>query len=539
MLGLGAVGVTACAQDDASALPGYDPGNGSASGGTTGGEDPGDGDERPLPPEEELEEDFEVPAAVGRYLWAANPRSNRVALVDAVTLEVEALEAGFAPTYLAGIPPVDGSPAGAVVLNALSHDATLFRLPADEDTPVSADTVTAHSVPVHDRANAWRVGPDSRFAIAWSNARAFDRVDPADGFQDLTVVDLEPDEPVAVRLSAGYRPSQVVVEETGNRAYVVSQPGITVLHLTHEDGPRVERELFLPEEASDAARDVSITPDGAYAFVRMDGESDVLIVDLATDDRVTVNLPAPVTDLDVSADGSRAVAVMRTPTEPAQGEAGAPAADEPSRAAILPLETIVADPGTYELVELDGLFGSAVLSEDGRYALLFTNGVPSPLLSVVDLDDGSHRELDLRAPVRAAFLTEDGSHAVVLLTPPAGSSRRGAFSLVPVADDLPPKLEGTDAPARFVAVSSDPSRALVTTLGDDDEPHDVLLARFPGLQVDRIRLASAPLASGIVPAAGQGFVAQSHPEGRVTFVDLEDGAARTLTGFELGGKVVE
>lgn len=480
-----------------------------------------------------------MPAAVGRYLWAANPKSNRVVLVDATTLGVEVLEAGFAPTYLAGIPPVGDFPGGAVVINERSDDATIFRLPSDEDSPVSAETVTVHSVPVHPRANAWRVGPKSRFAIAWSDARAFSRVDPTEGLQDLTVIDLDGDEPVSTRLSAGYRPSQVVVEESGKRAYVVSQPGITVLHLTHADGPRVERELFLPEEAGDQARDVSITPDGAFAFVRMAGESSVLIVDLASDERITVNLPAPVTDLDVSADGTKAVAVMRTPTEPAAGAAGAPAATEPSRIAVLPLDTIVTDPEDYEIHELDGLFGSAVLSQDGRYALAFTNAVASPLLAIVDLETGEHRELDLRAPVRAAFLLEDGSHAVVLLTPPAGSARRGAFSLVPVAADLPPKMEGTDAPTRFVSLSSDPPRALVTTVGAEDEPHDVLLARFPGLQVDRIRLASTPLASGVVPEAGKGFVAQSHPEGRVTFVGLEDGAAQVLTGFELGGKVVE
>src|SRR5690606_12983977 len=151
----------------------------------------------------------------------------------------------------------------------------------------------------------------SRFAIAWSDARAFSRVDPTEGLQDLTVIDLDGDEPVSTRLSAGYRPSQVVVEESGKRAYVVSQPGITVLHLTHADGPRVERELFLPEEAGDQARDVSITPDGAFAFVRMAGESSVLIVDLASDERITVDLPAPVTDLDVRADGTKAVAHRR------------------------------------------------------------------------------------------------------------------------------------------------------------------------------------------------------------------------------------
>jgi hypothetical protein len=34
-------------------------------------------------------------------------------------------------------------------------------------------------------------------------------------------------------------------------------------------------------------------------------------------------------------------------------------------------------------------------------------------------------------------------------------------------------------------------------------------------------------------------VAQEHVEGRVTFVDLETGSEKTVTGYELSSKVVE
>jgi hypothetical protein len=62
---------------------------------------------------------------------------------------------------------------------------------------------------------------------------------------------------------------------------------------------------------------------------------------------------------------------------------------------------------------------------------------------------------------------------------------------------------------------------------------------MPELLIDRLPLASAPLATGIVAAVGSGFVAEKHPEGRITFVQLTSGNARTLTGFELGAKVVD
>ena len=65
------------------------------------------------------------------------------------------------------------------------------------------------------------------------------------------------------------------------------------------------------------------------------------------------------------------------------------------------------------------------------------------------------------------------------------------------------------------------------------------LAKMPSLEVDQYALASPPIAAGIVAGASRAYVAQSHPEGRITFIDLQNGQARTLTGFELGSRIVD
>ncbi len=61
---------------------------------------------------------------------------------------------------------------------------------------------------------------------------------------------------------------------------------------------------------------------------------------------------------------------------------------------------------------------------------------------------------------------------------------------------------------------------------------------MPSLSVTRYPLASPPIAAGIVGGARRAYVAQQHPEGRITFIDLDGGTARTLTGFELSARVV-
>jgi hypothetical protein len=137
--------------------------------------------------------------------------------------------------------------------------------------------------------------------------------------------------------------------------------------------------------------------------------------------------------------------------------------------------------------------------------------------------------------------TPDGAHAIALLQPPAGSKQPGAFAVVPVAKNLPPRIQGTSAATvpndprlQPAMVALDDKRALVT-VSDGASNNVAYLAHMPELTTDPIPLDSVPLphASGLVPDANQAFVAQKHAEGRITFIDLDSGEVHTLTGFEL------
>ena len=141
----------------------------------------------------------------------------------------------------------------------------------------------------------------------------------------------------------------------------------------------------------------------------------------------------------------------------------------------------------------------------------------------------------------AVFPTDDGANAIVLhrMKPVAGSTVRGAFSVVPVDGDLPAKIVGTTAAPTGVALAPASDRALVTTRDDGSRTYGVYLAKMPSLEVLPFPLASPPMAVGIAAVSGRGFVAQEHPEGRITFLDLAAGQARTITGFELGARVVD
>lgn len=551
-------------------------------------------------PEQELDQTYRVPVVSGHWVWTANPTSGRVALIDARSFTFTTALAGAGPTYLTALPP-DDQGSRALVINSVSQDATL--LGATEAGQIAVDA----TLPVHAGANAWAVTPDGRFAIAWTDAKALMRPDPSDGFQDITVLDLAQDSLSSKRLSVGYRPARVFVADDSRHAYLSTDAGIDVVDLFAKDGPSVEREVPVSAyPASDTARrEVNMTPDGALAFVRREGMSYITVVDMADGQLRDVAMPGVVTDLDLSADAKTVVAIVRDHFIPADdsaagagsggaggdlevgsagqgggtdtGNAGAGgsgigaeggaggvggaggAPDQPpvtvppnpvpmttaSLAVLIPVSGILATPPSFDTVQIRDVFGSVELGDAGQTALLYSNAVPSTHLTLLDLAARGHRTVDLKLPVFSALSTPDGAHAISLLKPPAGSQQPGAFAVVPVAKELPPRIQGTQAatvpldtskPPAMVALSD--TRALVTVT-DGGSVNVAYLVRMPELTVAPVSLDSVPLpqGSGIVPEANQAFVAQKHPEGRITFIDLDSGALHTLTGFELAAQV--
>src|SRR5688572_15087474 len=479
-------------------------------------------------PEVEIESSFQAPVVSGRFIWSANPDSGRVALVDALSREVSTVPAGLSPTYLAAIAG-DGQNR-AIVLNTGSADATLFRQAAD-------GSLSQLDIPTHQNATAWTTSANGRWAIAWSDATLMGPLDPTEGLQDITVIDLGVDPPRPARFSVGYRPVQVMIDADETRAYAVTRDGISVIELG--DAPRVLDDVILvsTEEAlagtlgEPVLDDVPLTSDGRFALIRFRGTPKLKIIELASNRSQVLELPGEVSDVDIAGDSSRAVAVVRST----------------GQVAVFDLAAALDDPAAVALHAFTGeTIGSAALPDTGSAALLFTNASDSDRLAILDTAadpaaPGAQRVVSLKAPINAVFASPEGSHAVALLEPDPESDRKGAFSVIPVADALPAKIQGTDAPPFRVTLASTTAgvRGLVTVRDDASGVHGAYVLRMPSLQVDFVPLSSPPIAAGVLPDDGIAFVAQQHPEGRITFIDLETAQAETLTGFELSDRVID
>jgi hypothetical protein len=543
-------------------------------GGGNGSVLPGDGSLANLPQEMKTESDYQSPVATGVFVWTANPTSGRVAYIDARSFTVQTVQAGDGPTYLAAVPSPSGTDETAIVLNVLSHDATLLR----HDSSTGATTTMQY--PSTKDANSWSVSPSGRWAVAWTDATKVTNADATQGFQDMAVLDINPPpntQPLPPTLLAvGYRPSQIAYSLDETRAFAVTQDGITVIDLSGSqpvasqnfplsapvdlaaqdaaasdggaaeaatgDAPFVEDSSAAAPDATTTAApsapasgmpDVSFTTDGAYALVRQDGVAAITVVSLKDGSPVRIDLPAAPTDLTVAPDGTFAVAVLR----------------DLSSVAILPLPQIASDPSSFTMTEIPGeIIGRAIVAEDlttkETSVLLFTTVVAVDHLTVLTLQPTpSYRTIALHAPVLAVFPTSDAQNAIVLhnVTPAPNSPVKGAYSIVPIAKALPAKIVSVTAPPTAVALAPSGDRALVT-MSDTSAIYEADLAIMPSLDVLPYTLASPPTAAGIAAAAGMGFVAQSYPDGRITFIDLageDGGAARTITGFELSARVVQ
>lgn len=556
-------GCSAGAEGDDTA--GYDPGSsmgGSYNGGVgaggglsaSGGAVGTGGSGEPLPPEQEVSADFELPHAGENYVYAANPEADSIAVIDAETLAIHTLEAGDEPRFLQTLAGRDK----AIVLNVGSHDATVVT--------TTAGTSTAETVSVQPGANAIAVAPDGRHAVVYFDARYRSGSAESGSFQDVAVLTLEPSAK-SVSMTVGFQPSAVSFSSDGSRAFVVTESGVSILDFEQIDrsGPTIAPTVPLSQDVDAPALDVSITGDGAYALARDTNEVALRLVDLATKSSTVLDLtpflpsdggsagaggaateepvePSDVqgehgliTDVDLSPDGDFAIAVIRST----------------STVLRIPLPAGFSDPTLVTATRIeDNLVGSVTLSGDGRYALLYTTAVDTAeRVTVLDLENPSEPQtINVRKGVRAVAVAPDHRRALLIHKKLPGDPNVPGLPVEESIDysygytvlDLESgfaKLQLTPVEVGpFTAVPDGSALFLLLNGGDTREVQRIKLANFG---VESVPLGSPPVSVGAVPGSGKVFVGQEHPDGRLTFIDWLSLDVKSVTGFELNSKIRE
>jgi hypothetical protein len=552
-----------------------DPGDGIA-GGSSGGSPPGsdgtgadDGNGQP-PPEMEDEGDFRVPRASGRFVYSASETTDSVAVIDSVTLAIDVVGVGRGPTVVAPL----GAEGEVAVLDQRGNDVAILRTDDEGRT-------TVQIVPSSPGANNLAVSPDGMLVYVYHDVDGPEQLGPGSD-QELTVIDVAMGS--AYEMTVGAHPRDVVFDETGSVAYVVTDDGVNVV-------PTAELAMIGKPDLVPVVDDPGIDPatleiqvaaEQGTALARIGGDLRLFATDLASGDRFTYDLPAPATDLDIAADGSFAIITL-----PSLGG---------SRFAELPLPV---SPGDEPVVhDVDGEYvGLAHLSPDGQTMLLYTTVDPfmesprapgwAPALDpfaggssgsgsgesgssdgastgpatgtgddggAVPPDQDPRQRVTIARrgggswadritlfvdhPVVAVGMAPDGTNAMLLhAMDPELAATPWSYTLLDLSKEFPiKKLQVVEAEPGPVVFTPDGDRAVVLLRDDAAGVRRVDLVDLRTFIVDGLGLGSPPEGAGYVEATEKIFVSQEHPTGRITFLDRE-GNVETVTGYRLNDAV--
>ncbi len=510
--------------DGEAALGGMDSGPDMDTDMDTDGDADGDTDGDTDPPEEEEPVDYRVPQGSGRYVFIADEANDSVVVVDSETLVIDVVDVGARPTHLVPLAQDDA----AAVIAIESDEVTIIRVNA-QGIPGIVD------VGVRPDTNALAVSDDGTFVIAFYDALFAAETGPPGTDQEISVIVTTAGAPEVFDMTVGMHPQRIVFNEDETRALAITEEGINVIDLSDLSSVGIPPQITMFDSTlvDPSTVEIAIDPSGALAVAREEGSSTVVTASLdGTDDIRTYVLPGVPTDLDISPDGSFGLFVIR----------------ETAQVAVfslpLPLDPLQ-DP--FEYVSLGNLIcGVATVAPDGDSVLLHTT---------VGGDETDRRVLTnmtwtgltwnvsstlLERQIKSVAAGTDSNTAVVIHQPvtPTLTSFANAYSLVNLA-----QLQ-----VKFQQIPVSPGQLLLTPDGDSgflllrDDAKGIKQTDIIDMGtfiVDTLVLGSPPTASGYSQGTDKVFIAQDHPAGRMTFIGVQDGVVKTVTGYALNDEITD
>ncbi|RDV38234.1 hypothetical protein DV096_10500 [Bradymonadaceae bacterium TMQ3] len=516
------------------------------------GEDPGE----PRPPLPEVPESYTYsqPAIVGDKVYVANETLDAVAIIDSQSLEIEGVPVGRAPTQV--VAPVEGAgdDARVMVLNAGDHTVSLLDPDGEESL----------HVPVLPHANRLQATASGRFGVAWYDSS---EPGPAGDLSAITVVS----EAGSFDVAVGFLVRQVLFDEVGERALVISDDGVSVLELAAIESDRfvAPRPLTPPgfEAVDPAELRLHLGPQGESLVAWTPSQPFLFVSDLSEGSPVAIALGAPPTGAAL-AEATLVLALseadrLLTITLPRGLETAR--ADQEARGVwvdatfVPPLadDAFLDSEGfSYLSLPVPGL-GSVVLSDDASVAMAFTTNPQETRGVLVAMADRELSTVRFEKEVRGVLPDEVGKTFLVIhprrpgsregLTPadPEFVERSHAFSVLDIASHQTRLVLTELAIARAVLFAPDVGDAFVYLSYENPAPgaaellahREIVRVNLGSFRSEVLRLSALPDDMGLIPGSGRVYVNQVHPQGRITFVEAATGERQTVTGYQLNSGI--
>jgi DNA-binding beta-propeller fold protein YncE len=477
-------------------------------------DDVGDDDDTG-PPEDE--NDFvSVPPAPGDiYVFIVNPNRDSVSKVNVETRQIATIEVGDEPSMVLVTPDYTR--------------AAVFNDGEDSVSVVNVQTDEVATVAVREDFNYMTMSPSGSDAVCFLNTALLDGSENFQGvlsYTEVSIVDL--DELVSHDFSVGFNPKQVKFADDGERAIIISDEFITVVDLTIS--PPEPQLIDLEADPFDppVAAEVEVEPTGEFAYIRYQSEDALQVVDLDTGDLAWLYAGTDPTDMDLSPDGSQIVVVSRTSRE---------------------LRTFLAsdpeeEPGVLDLPDTETI-GSVSMAPVGDGAVLYTTAELTDRITMWDRSSDELTIKRLEKPVDQMVMAPDGESMLAIHTladtPDENDIYSDHYVMTIITID-----EGAFVP-NAVLLEDELMSLANFDAGDKavfmmDQNRYVGVIDYDTRLVDDVLVPSYPVHVGVMPEeeglpAPVGWVSQDHPLGRISFIEPDDLAIQTVTGFELNSGI--
>lgn len=470
--------------------PGADAGNG---GGAPGPSDPGETPE-PL----RLSE----PVRSGRWLFLSNPSSGTLAKMafDGGRPRIATIPLGVAATELVA---VDESGRVAAI------DEAGERLLIVEAAPFgSTDRVRRATLP--RGVDTMTVVDDGRWLVAWDDADL--NGSSGAGLSTVVAVRITEDGMLPViPVAVGAFPYEVAGTATGG-VVVLSSEGISSFQTADLTGPSIAPPRPLDDDTSVGSRVRAAVGTRVLVGLRRDAE-ELTLVEAASGTAAATELEGTPGALVLAATAERAVITFPDAGEVARASFGAWPDEAPT------IERFAS-----------GAYRDAAVTDEGDAALLFQAGAGRTDVELITFDGGERVELDVQLAVANAVVLPGQRIAVVLQQ----EGSRYGFTVADFDRSVAKTFESS-RPVTHVAWSDATGTVLVLT-GDDQGGVLHAVAR-ESLVGRTTALRNRPVALGALDDAGVAWVMESHPLGRITFIDILTRDVSTITGFELNALI--
>jgi hypothetical protein len=480
--------------------------------------------------EDELDFDLKAPQASEHYVYiAATARDALVRISADDSLEIRLIPVGGQPTVVATL----GSKDVALVINSGTQDFSIVRSTEETDTVKTVDTLPY--------VNSIAVSPDGNYAIVYYNDAVAGEFDPVGDFQTISVVDVREGQEAVYNVSTGFHPGRIYFHESDPIAYLITDDGISVLDLDAVKDGMITPIVAVADGNMDddpALREVLVTENGSYAVVYNRANPEFSVVDIDSGEIVTEQVDGLPTDVDLIPSANSALLMLR----------------EQKLAYVVGLHGMLAgEADALTKIDIEGSqAGAAVVTADGSRAVLYSTVGNAKAVAVMDLNDAGFawEAYAAQKSVVGVSVSQHGSTALVLHEVEAYSAeasgldkmiaQTNGFTLFNLDTGYRKLIQTENHWTQSLFVSEDPAadlRAFVLTPSASGIGHTVQSADLDTYIVEDVSLASEPMAMVYVPLARRVAVAQDHPNGRITFIDVDTGKTYSVTGYELNGLI--